>query len=46
MADKQLVKGLGAVVMGYALLLASPSAQAFSWQSVLQFIQTMKGTKT
>ena len=42
MADKQLVKSLGVVVMGYALLLASPSAQAFSWQSVLQFIQTMQ----
>lgn len=42
MADKQLVKGLSAVVVGYALVAFSPSAHALTWASVLEFIASMQ----
>jgi hypothetical protein len=42
MSNNKLRKGLGVVVMGYALALVSPTAQAFSWASVLKFFQTMQ----
>ena len=42
MAIKQLVRGLAAFAAGCSLLAAAPSAYAFSWESVLQFIETMQ----
>ncbi len=42
MKDKRLVKGLLGVGLAYGLLLATPGASALSFESVLQWIQTMQ----
>lgn len=39
--DKRLIKGLLTVSLAYALVLATPGASAFSFESVLQWLKTM-----
>ena len=42
MVDKQLVKGAVVAVMGYSLLMTPISAQAFTFQSILEWVRTMQ----
>lgn len=42
MADKWLLKGVGGVAAGYLLALASTNAQALSWDSIVEWVQTMQ----
>lgn len=40
--DRRLASGLATIALGYTLLLATPSAQALSWQSIVSWVTTMQ----
>lgn len=41
--NRRLVNGLCTIALGYCLLLATPSAQAWTWQSIVTWYNTMVG---
>jgi len=41
--EPRVKSALGAIAIGYVLLLATPSAQALTWQSIITWINTMQG---